>query len=91
MTRWIGAAILALTVMLDGSAATNAATAEPLQAAAQKPPTRNATDLNTRRSRHPARVAHRLVDRPYYADRPTDYAPLPSFPLFSAFGYGPWW
>jgi len=91
MTRRVGAAILALTLMVGGSAAINPAAAVPLQDAAQKPQIRNAADLGTRHTRHHTRYAHRPVDRPYYNDRPTDYAPLPSFPLFSAFGYGPWW
>jgi hypothetical protein len=91
MTRWIGAAVLALTLMLGGSAAMGPAAAAPLQAALQNPQAWKATDLSSRRRyRHRTRDAYRPYYRPYYYDRPTYYAPAPFFP-FLGLGYGPWW
>jgi hypothetical protein len=50
MTKWIGAAVLALTMMLGSSAAINPVAAAPSQAAAvQKPGALQATDLSARR------------------------------------------
>jgi len=91
MTRWIGAGVLTLTLMLGGSAAMGHAAAAPLQAALQNPQAWKATDLSARRRyRHRTRYAYRPYYRPYYYDRPTYYAPAPFFP-FLGLGYGPWW
>jgi hypothetical protein len=91
MTRWIGAGVLTLTLMLGGSAAMGRAAAAPLQAALQNPQVWKATDLSARRRyRHRSRYAYRPYYRPYYYDRPTYYAPAPFFP-FLGLGYGPWW
>ncbi|HEV3501672.1 MAG TPA: hypothetical protein VGZ92_15255 [Bradyrhizobium sp.] len=91
MTRWIGAAILALSLMFDGSAAIGPAAAAPSQATARQPQALKATDLGARRRyRHHARYAYRPYYRPSYYDRPYYYAPAPFFPLFGL-GYGPWW
>jgi hypothetical protein len=91
MTRWIGAAVLALTLVLGGSAAMGPATAAPLQVAPQNPQPWKATDLSARRRyRHHTRYADRPYYRPYYYDRPYYYAPAPFFP-FLGLGYGPWW
>ncbi len=60
MTKWIGAAVLALTLMLGGSAAINPAAAAPLQVAVQKPESLQATDLSARRRyRHYDRYGYR--------------------------------
>jgi len=91
MTRSIGAAILALTLMLGGSAAFSPAAGAPLQTALREPHAWKATDLSARRRyRHHYRYAYRPYYRPYYYDRPYYYAPAPFFP-FLGLGYGPWW
>ena len=94
MSKWIRAAILALTLMLGGSAAINPAAAEPAQATAQRQQAGAATDLGARRHyRRHTRYAYRPYYRPYYPtyyDRPYYYAPAPFFPLLGL-GYGPWW
>jgi hypothetical protein len=91
MTKWIGAAMLALTLMFGGSADIKAAGAAPVQAGLQKPQASTPTDLSARRrTRH---YAYRRYYRPYYPayyDRPYYYAPAPFFPFFGL-GYGPWW
>jgi hypothetical protein len=97
MTKWISAAILALTMMLGGSAAINPAAAAPSQAAVQKPGALQATDLSARRRyRHYYRYGYRSYHRPYYYDRPYYYRPYPyyapaPFPFGFGFGFGPWW
>jgi hypothetical protein len=92
MTKWIGAAILALTLLSGGAATIDPAAAAPLQAAVQKPEMRKATDLSARRrARHDLRYAYRSYDRPHYLDRPYYYAPAPNFALAFGFGFGPWW
>jgi hypothetical protein len=94
MTRWIGAAILALALMSGVAPAIHSAAAAPLQAAEQKPETSKATNLSARRhARHPAQYADRADDRFYYYDRPTTYRPYPYVlpaPFFLGFGFGPW-
>jgi hypothetical protein len=97
MTRWIGAAILALTLMLGGRVAINPAAAAPSPAALQNPHAWKATDLGARRRyRHHRHYAYRpyyrpyYYGRPYYYDRPYYYSPAPFFP-FLGLGYGPWW
>jgi len=95
MTKWIGAAILALTLTLGGSAAINPAAATQLQAAMPKPESLQATDLSARRRyRHYSRYGHRPYYRPYYYDRPSYYRPYPYYapaPFTFGFGFGPWW
>jgi hypothetical protein len=95
MTKWIGAAILALALMLGGSAAINPAAAAPSQAAVQKPESSQATDLGARRRyRHHYRYGYRPSYRPYYYDRPSYYRPYPYYapvPFPLGFGFGPWW
>jgi hypothetical protein len=93
MTKWIGAAILALTLMLGGSAAIHPAAAAPLPAAVQKPGSLQATDLSARRHRH-YRHGYRPYSRPYYYARPDYYRPYPydaPAPFPFGFGFGPWW
>ena len=94
MTKWIGAAILALTLMLGGSAAIDPAAAAS-QAAVQKPESSQATDLGARRRyRHHDRYGYRPSYRPYYYDRPSYYRPYPYYapaPFPFGFGFGPWW
>ena len=93
MTKWIGAATLALTLVLGGSAAINPAAAS--QAAVQKPGALQATELSARRRyRHYARYGYRPYYRPYYYDRPSYYRPYPYYapaPFAFGFGFGPWW
>jgi hypothetical protein len=96
MTKWIGAAALAITLMLNGSGTIDSAAAAPRQAAVQNHRWK-ATDFSARhRTRHHARYGYRAYDRPYYPayiDRPYYYAPAPFVPF--NFGYpllpGPWW
>jgi hypothetical protein len=88
MTRWIAAAMLALTVAF-GSAAIHPAAAASIQPAAQISAVAEVADLSARR-----RIRHyhhyRYAYRPYYYDRPYYYAPAPFFPFFGL-GYGPLW
>jgi hypothetical protein len=94
MTKWIGAAVLAVTLMFGGSAATGPALAAPLPAELRAPHASKAADVTARRRiRHHHRYAERPYYRPYYPayyDRPYYYAPAPFFP-FLGLGYGPWW
>jgi hypothetical protein len=92
MTKWIGAAILALGLMSVGSAAS--AAAAPSQAGLQMPQASKATDLSARRH---ARHHPRYVDRrnyqpyyPYYYERPYYYAPAPFVPFNFGYGIWPW-
>jgi hypothetical protein len=89
MAKWIGAAILAVTLMF-GRAAISPALAEPspapLQKSLQNPP---AEEFSARRRVRHHRYAHRPYDPTYY-DRPYYYTPAPFFPLFGL-GYGPRW
>jgi hypothetical protein len=88
--QWIGAAAVAVTLMLSGLAATNSAAAAPRQAAVQKPESGKVTELGARRRTwHHRRYAYRPYYPTYY-DRPYYYAPAPFFPLLGL-GYGPWW
>jgi hypothetical protein len=97
MTKWIGAAILALTLLPGGSAAINPAAAEVSQAAVQKSQASQATDFSARRRyRHYYRYGYRPYYRPHYYDRPYYYRPYPyyapaPFPFGFGFGFGPWW
>ena len=98
MTKCIGAAVLAVTLMFGGSAAIGPAPAAPLPGAVQKSlqerQASKAAELSARRRiRHHHRYADRPYYRPYYPayyDRPYYYAPAPFFP-FLGLGYGPWW
>jgi hypothetical protein len=93
MTKWIGAAILALTLMLGGSAI-NPAAAAPLQAAVQKPQPLQPTDLSARRRHRHYGYGDRPYARPYYYGRPDYYRPYPYYapaPFPFGFGFGPWW
>jgi hypothetical protein len=73
MTRWIGIAILALTLMLGGRAAINPAAAAPLPATMQNPQAWKATDLGARRRyRHRRHYAYRPYYQPYYTNGPSD-------------------
>jgi hypothetical protein len=95
MTRWIGAAILAVTLVYGGSCAINPAAAAPLRAAVQQPQASKATDLGARRrARHDTHYAYRRYDPPHYYDRPDYYRPYPyamPVPFFLGFNFGPWW
>jgi hypothetical protein len=94
MTKWIGAAILALSLMLDGSAAITAAGAATLQARLQQPQAPKATDLSARRrARHPLLYVDRpnyLPYYPHYYERPYYYAPAPFVPFNFGYGIWPW-
>jgi hypothetical protein len=92
MKRWIGAAILAVPLMLGSTAAINIAVAAPSQTAARQSDAVKATDLGARR--HDRRYAHRPVYQPAYYGRPTYYRPYPyelPVPFFLGFGFGPLW
>jgi hypothetical protein len=94
MAKWIGAAVLALTLMLGGSAAINPAAAAPLPAAVQKPQSLQATDLSARRRYRHTRYGYHPYSRPYYYGRPDYYRPYPYYapaPFPFGFGFGPWW
>jgi hypothetical protein len=95
MTKWIGAVILTLILMLVGSGTINPATAVPLQATVQNPESFQATDLSApRRYRHYTGYGYRPHYRPYYYDRPYYYRPYPYYapaPFPFGFGFGPWW
>jgi hypothetical protein len=97
MTKWIGAALLAVTLMLGNAASIGFAGAAPLPAAVQKPQAAEATDFSARRRVRPyRRYAYRSYERPYYYyyDRPTYYRPYPyavPAPFFLGVGFGPWW
>jgi hypothetical protein len=91
MTKRIGAALLAATLIFAASLAITSAAAGPSQIAVQKRQAGEASDLGAqRRVRHHHRDVNRPVYRPSYYDRPHDYAPAPFFP-FLGLGYGPWW
>ena len=95
MTKWIGAAVLAVNLMFSGSAAISPALAAPLPATMQKSLQKpQADDFSARRRiGHHHRYAYRPHYRPSYPtyyDRPYYYAPAPFFP-FLGLGYGPWW
>src|SRR5260370_28727753 len=66
MAKWIGAAALAVTLMLNGSGVIDSATAAPRQAAVQNHGWK-APDLSAgHRTRHYARYGYRTYYRPYY-------------------------
>jgi hypothetical protein len=94
MAKWIGAAILIVTLMLDGRAAISPALAAPSPVTMQKSSQNWHTDeFSARRRIRHHHYAYRPHDRPYYPtyyDRPLYYAPAPFFP-FLGLGYGPWW
>jgi hypothetical protein len=91
MTKWIGAAILAVTVMFAGPATIKPAAASP-KARVSAVQVSHATDLSAgRRARH-YRDGYRPYYRPYYYERPYYYRPYPYYgPAPFAFGFGPWW
>jgi hypothetical protein len=92
MTKWIGAAILALAIMFGGPAAIGVAAATP--AGLQKPQVTKATDLSARRrARHPPLYVDRLPYQPFaphYYQRPYYYAPAPFVPFNFGYGLWPW-
>ena len=95
MTKWIGAALLAVTLVFGSAVSIVPANAAPLPAAVQGPHASDATDFSARRRiRHDRRYAYRAYEPPYYYDRPTYYRPYPyavPVPFFLGFGFGPWW
>jgi hypothetical protein len=91
MAKRIGVAIVAAAWMVAGFVAITSAAAAPSQSRAQKQQPDEASDLGAHRSsRHHQRHVYRPIDRRYYYDRPSYYAPAPFFP-FLGLGYGPWW
>ena len=94
MTKWIGAAVAALTLMFS-PAAISSATAAPLLTAVQQPQASVATDLGARRRSRPhLRYAARTYVQPHYYDRPDYYRPYPyarPVPFFLGFAFGPRW
>jgi hypothetical protein len=95
MTKWIGAALLAVTLVIGSAASIGPTSAASSPATAQKPHAAEATDFSARRRiRHYRHYAYRPYDPPYYYDRPTYYRPYPypvPLPFFLGFGFGPWW
>ncbi len=91
MAKWIGAAILAMTLMF-GRAAISPVLAASSPAVMQKSmQSHHAEHFSARRRiRHHHRYAYLPHYDPVYYDRPYYYAPKPFFPLFGL-GYGPWW
>lgn len=95
MKKWIGAAILALALMVGGSAAIEPAAAAPF---VQKQQASQATDFSARRYhrryyRHVYRPYYGYGYRPYYYARPYYYRPYPYYapaPFPFGFGFGPW-
>ena len=91
MTKWIGAAALALTLISGSSAAIDPARATPLLAAAQEPSARQATQWSAARHTRPhARYAYRRYEPPVYYERPYYYAPAPFVPFNYGYGLWPW-
>ena len=93
MTKWIGAVVLAVTLMFGNALSIGRAGAAPLPAAVQKHAA-EATDFSARRRVRHYRYAYRSYERPYYLDRPTYYRPYPyatPVPFFLGFGFGPAW
>lgn len=94
--RWIGAAVVAVSVVFAGMTNNAAATVPPQAAVRQQAP--DPSDLSARRrTRHHQRY-QRFTDRrrygpyrPYYDDRPFYYAPAPVVPFNFGSGLGPWW
>jgi hypothetical protein len=89
MMRWIGAVVLAFTLMFSGSAAIHSAAA---QAHVQKSRASKATDPTA--WHRTQRYADRRYDRPVYYDRPETYRPYPYVlpaPFPFGLGFGPWW
>jgi hypothetical protein len=92
MMRWVGAGVLAFTLMVGASTAIHPAAAASLQAVEQKPEASQAKDLSTRHRTH--RYAYRTYARPHYYDRPEYYRPYPYVlpaPFPFGLGFGPWW
>ena len=88
MKIWIGAAILALALMLGGSAAIDSAAAAPLRTAVQESQASKATDFSARRYhrryyRYGYRPYYGYGYRPYYRRyhyaRPYYYRPYPYY------------
>lgn len=94
MTKWIGATMLAVTLVFGSSAAISRAVM-PSQVTVQKPHASQTTDLSARRRvRHYYRYAYRGRGRPIYPtyyDRPYYYAPAPFIPFNFGYGLWPWW
>jgi hypothetical protein len=89
MAKWIGAAIMATTMMLGDVATRSSAAAAPADAALQKP---QAMRSDVSAHRHHSRRAY-YPYRPSYYGRPTYYSPSPFFlPIPPLWGYGwEWW
>ncbi len=93
MTKWFGAAALAvasLVATLAFGPPASARAAVSASIALQRTQTAHASDVGARRHDR-----HRYVYRPsphYYYGRPYSYAPAPFFPIPPFFGYGwePW-
>jgi hypothetical protein len=86
MTKWIGAAVVAVTMIFGDAATTPSMAATPTGVTVQKPQAAT-TDLSARR-----RYSYRPY-YPYYYGRPYYYSPGPFFlPVPPLWGYGwQWW
>ena len=101
MTRWIGAALFATTLVFAGSFAINLAAAASPHMKSQSAVTSEATDISARRYHrrydrsYGYRPYYRPAYRPYYYARPNYYRPYPYYapaPFPLGFGFGPlWW
>jgi hypothetical protein len=93
MSKWIGAAGVAVALMVAGAGRIESAAAAPLQEAVQASQASKPTDVRAHRRYH--RYSYRRYDRPYdpyYYARPTYYAPNPDYvPFPFGLGFGPWW
>jgi hypothetical protein len=90
MKTLIGAALIAATLALAGSAAIDPAAAASPKAGASRAAASTSSDLGARR--HYRRYAYRPADQPYYYGRPVYYRPYPyaaPVPFFLGFGYAP--
>jgi hypothetical protein len=90
MTKWFGAAAVALGLIFGGSASADAA--DTSSVAAGQARAAQTRDISSRhhhgyRDRYAAQPSY-----PSYYGRPVYYAPAPFFPLPPLFGYGwePW-
>lgn len=91
MTKWIGTAALALTLISGGSAVIDRAAAAPSPTAVQGPEAGQATLWSARRHARPhMRYIYRRYEPPTYYERPYYYAPAPFVPFNYGYGLWPW-
>ena len=92
MMKWIGAAVLALALLLGTAAMAPTVAASPETGAHKAHMRKPAIAGGRRHSRHRVRMHYAYGPYgPHYLDRPYYYAPAPNFALVFGFGFGPWW